>query len=514
MSEYLAPAELTFEQAAQGLRESLELREGPVEELDLTFYDTFDGLLREAGLSVLHERDRLVLIERDAGMERCAMPGPKPVRTLLAIELGPGRWREALVAVVGARALLSLVEVHSRVLALGVLDGEHKTVVRIVLQQPCVVGAPAVGHSAGLGLRLRLTAVRGYDQELEQVRDTLEHTLGFVAAERPLVDDALTALGRAPEGISSKVQLPLRREQRADEAAAVVLLALLGVIEANLEGALADLDSEFLHDFRVSVRRSRTVQRELRAVFPPPELARFRSEFRWLQQVTGQARDFDVYVHEWDEYRAMVPVAMRRDLDPVLGVLRNRRLVARREMVRALRSQRALALRADWAAFLAGLTAFPLQNGPAAARPIGELAAERIRKVYKRMTRMGDAIDARSPPEAYHELRKKGKELRYLLELFAVPLYPDELIKPMIKDCKALQGVLGRHQDREVQIGTLGSLREEVSVLPGGPAALMAMGVLVARLGEDEQAARDEFARRFAKFASSARRKQVKEAFA
>ena len=56
--------------------------------------------------------------------------------------------------------------------------------------------------------------------------------------------------------------------------------------------------------------------------------------------------------------------------------------------------------------------------------PIGELAGERIRKVYRRMVKMGRAIDGASPAEDYHELRKKGKELRYLLELFGAPLYP------------------------------------------------------------------------------------------
>ena len=34
-----------------------------------------------------------------------------------------------------------------------------------------------------------------------------------------------------------------------------VLRAQLGIIEANLAGALADTDTEFLHDFRVAVRR-------------------------------------------------------------------------------------------------------------------------------------------------------------------------------------------------------------------------------------------------------------------
>ncbi len=59
-----------------------------------------------------------------------------------------------------------------------------------------------------------------------------------------------------------------------------------------------------------------------------------------------------------------------------------------------------------------------MDDRPAATMPIGELAGERIRKVYRRMVQMGRAIDDSSPPEAYHELRKKGKELRYLLELF------------------------------------------------------------------------------------------------
>jgi hypothetical protein len=42
----------------------------------------------------------------------------------------------------------------------------------------------------------------------------------------------------------------------------------------------------------------------------------------------------------------------------------------------------------------------------------------------------------------------------------------------------------------------------------------MAMGVLVERLGEDEQAARSAFAERFEAFASKDQRQVVKETFA
>ena len=93
------------------------------------------------------------------------------------------------------------------------------------------------------------------------------------------------------------------------------------------------------------------------------------------------------------------------------------------------------------AAFLGSARARPTRpSGPTPPRPIGEVAGERIRKVYRRMVRMGAAIDESSPAEEYHELRKKGKELRYLLELFGAPLYPGEVVKPMIKTLKAPSG--------------------------------------------------------------------------
>jgi CHAD domain-containing protein len=179
-----------------------------------------------------------------------------------------------------------------------------------------------------------------------------------------------------------------------------------------------------------------------------------------------------------------------------------------------LRSYRTTRLLADWRAFLDRLTSLATDDRPGATRPIGAVAGQRITKVYRRMIKMGEAIDESSAPEAYHELRKKGKELRYLLELFGAPLYPEDVVKPMIRALKGLQDVLGRHQDREVQVATVRSLRDEVARLPDGAAAVMAMGVLVERLAEDERAARQAFAERFGVFASKAQRKLVKDTFA
>ncbi|HEY2436233.1 MAG TPA: CHAD domain-containing protein [Solirubrobacteraceae bacterium] len=313
--------------------------------------------------------------------------------------------------------------------------------------------------------------------------------------------------------VSLPGDVELSFEQPADAAAAQVLRTLLATIEANLHGAIEEPGSEALHDLRVAVRRSRSVQRELKGAFPAVELTHFRKGFRWLQALTGPARDIDVYVQGFDQLRGLVPEAMREELEPLLDVLRGHRAQAREEMADGLRSERFTTLMSEWAELLELLPSMPVADRPDAKLPIGELTGNRIAKVYKRMMKMGARIGPESPPEAYHELRKKGKELRYLLELFGAPLYPSNVVKPMIKSLKGLQDMLGRHQDRQVQQAMLRSLSDELAAVPDGATTLMAVGALLASLGEDARATREEFGERFEAFASPKQRALVKETF-
>ena len=311
----------------------------------------------------------------------------------------------------------------------------------------------------------------------------------------------------------AKVSVPLAPGQRSDVAAAAVLRALAGAIEGNRAGAMAGEDPEHLHQLRIAVRRSRTVQRQMRSVFPPLHLPGFRSEFKWLQRATGEARDLDVYLLGFEELRALVPAEMRSDLGPLRAVIGHWRLAAQAETARALASRRTTELLSDWEMLLETLVELSVQDRPDATAPIQQTAGRRIRRVYTRIHEMGSAIDSASPATAYHELRKKGKELRYLLELFGTQLFDAEVTDGLIAALKALQEVLGRHQDREVQIALITMLADEVAGLPRGPRAVLAMGVLLERLRADELAARAEFADCFAELSARALRKQVKATF-
>ncbi|MGH2866503.1 MAG: CHAD domain-containing protein, partial [Solirubrobacteraceae bacterium] len=290
----------------------------------------------------------------------------------------------------------------------------------------------------------------------------------------------------------AKVVVPLAYDQRADAAAVAVLRGLLEVIQGNREGAMTGIDPEYLHQLRIAVRRSRTVQRQFKHVFPPFDLPGFRSEFKWLQRATGESRDLDVYLLGFDELRALVPEDMRDDLGPLRQVLGHWRLAAQGEMARAVSSRRTDELLGDWEMLLESMVERPLEDRRDAALAIGDLAGRRIRRVYKRMRKLGDKLDADSPASAFHELRKKGKELRYLLELFGLQVHDQEVAADVVSALKELQDVLGRHQDREVQIAMLRSLAEEVAGLPRGPQAVLAMGVLIERLRADERDARRE----------------------
>lgn len=311
----------------------------------------------------------------------------------------------------------------------------------------------------------------------------------------------------------AKVDVALGRDQRADAAAVAVARTLLDVIADNVDGAIAGDDIEYLHQLRVAVRRTRTVQRQLRRVFPALELPGFRADFRWLQRATGPARDLDVYVEEFGALRKLLPDERRHEIDPVRSALVARRVAERARMAGVIRSTRTEQLLGDWERLLEHLVELPLDDRPFAHRSIVAVVGERVRTVYGRIVAAGAEINASSRPEELHELRKKGKELRYLLELFAVRLFDEEAVTPLIASLKEVQELLGRHQDREVQSAMLRSLTDEVAALPGGPEACLAMGMLIDRLAADELAARHEFAERFAHLAAPRQRASVAAAF-
>ncbi|HUR86901.1 MAG TPA: CHAD domain-containing protein [Solirubrobacteraceae bacterium] len=508
--QLLLPDGLTAAAVADALADRLAVVTQRAHAIDREFWDTFDGRLHGAGLALAAAGGRLVLSDAASGAEEASADLPRGGERLFAGDLPAGALRDRAAPLVEMRALAPIARVRSRFLPVNVLDDVGKIVVRLRVEEPV---ARAGAAKLPLAPRLHVTGVLGYDREFERVRDVLCGELGMMVAKRAVQDDAVRAGGGVAGGVSSKLKVQLRADARADAAAVVISRRLLDVVETNLPGTLADLDSEFLHDLRVAVRRSRALQRELAGVFPSEPLRVFRAGFKELQAITGPTRDLDVQLLEFDDLAAGLPEAEAGDVAPLRRLLEDHLRAARTAMVAELSAPRTRALLDNWGEFLDALVQSDESDRRDAARPVTDVAAERIAAVYKRMVKMGSRIDADSPAEALHDLRKKGKELRYLLEFFS-SLYPPEVVKPMVASLKGLQDVLGRFQDREVQAEYMRSLGGEVAELDGGAPALMAMGVLVQGLIADQAAARTEFQESFAAFSAKEQRALVKATFA
>jgi CHAD domain-containing protein len=309
---------------------------------------------------------------------------------------------------------------------------------------------------------------------------------------------------------ASEVRVAIAPDTRADAAAVAVLRRLLTVIVDNLDGSIAGLEDEHLHQLRIAVRRTRTVQRQLGGVFAAGELPGLRADFRWLARATGPARDLDVHVAELEALAQLLPADQRDDLRPLRPVLLHERLTARAAMARSLTSDRAGSLLEDWERLLETLVERPTEDRPDAGRPAGELVARRIAVLYRRVVRCGRRLGPDSPSADFHAVRRTGKDLRYLLELFGPSLLGSDRVGDLILHLRRLQDVLGRHQDRVVQRALLIAVADEVAGLPGGGAACLAMGVLADRLAADARSARTQFSERLDAFSRGGPRREVR----
>ena len=137
--------------------------------------------------------------------------------------------------------------------------------------------------------------VRGYQREVSKVQKLLKR-LGLTPNPQDTLSSILEGVGRKPGDYTTKLTLKLEPETRSDLAVKKILTLLLKVIKQNENGIKADIDTEFLHDFRVAIRRTRSALTQVKGVFPQSITNKFKSNFSTLGKLTNRLRDLDVYL--------------------------------------------------------------------------------------------------------------------------------------------------------------------------------------------------------------------------
>ncbi len=500
--QFSMPEPLAITDLIARLRTFLTLRDAARQTVRRIYYDSFDWRLYGSGF---------VLAVESMGAKKCLalspLQDPDPCSAMevtavprFARDFPQGDLRRQMEKMLHSRALLPRVRVQGVRYGLEVLNRREKTVLHLVLEAMSVVD-PGKETLKPLERGLRVVSVRGFRKRFAEVSALLQGILTLRPAEAHVLPQALKVLGHDPLASARRLNLCLDPAMRADQATKLILHRLFETMKINEAGVRNDLDSEFLHDFRVAVRRTRSALGQIKQVFPRRTVDRFAPRFAWLGAITTPPRDLDVYLLQFDELKASLPECVQKDLEPLYVFLEKRAEKAHRQLASQLDSSAYRKLMRNWQAFLE--MPVPQRSRLAdAMRPIRDIAGRRIFKLYRKALLQGRAITPETPAQHLHELRKTCKKLRYLMEFFE-SLYSPSRTGELLRGLKDLQDNLGAFQDTQVQMESLQQFGREMLQDGSVPSeTLLAMGVLVDHLYERQQSVRSRFAEYFKGFAA------------
>ena len=250
--------------------------------------------------------------------------------------------------------------------------------------------------------------------------------------------DLRLVVGRTP-GVTS--------DDHIAEAGRKVMRFHLARMLAREAGVREGRDLEEVHAMRVATRRQRAAWRVFGASFRPGRTKRYRTGLREIASRLGAVRDLDVLLEAADIYRADMPVAEQRALEPLLRDWHEHRDDARVLLVRELDSDGYRRWVDDYRDFVRTDGAAVMPVLPTQPHRVRDTTASRIWTAYEQV-RGYEPVLRWADVETLHELRIAGKWLRYTLEFVREALGDDAA--PLIARVTALQDHLGLMNDADV----------------------------------------------------------------
>ncbi|SNY91265.1 CHAD domain-containing protein [Cohaesibacter sp. ES.047] len=462
-----------------------------------TLLDTFDHALRRSGRLLVAGEGMLELMDRDGSPVRQAA---RQTGGFVA-DFDDGAVKEAIADVPALRALLAIGDVDLCAISAALVDDEEKTHVRVQLMQ--------VSTSDGfMGLLVTLRALRGYEKSRSAALDRLAALGG-----KPLkAADLYTRLFPKRLAYNTKPKIRIGNDEEAFDVATDIIAAHLPVARANEAGIIEDIDTEFLHDYRIALRKTRSVLSLFKGVYDDETTRSLKDRFSTLMAPTGRLRDLDVYLLEKQKFYDLLPQSLHGGLDQMFALFAAERQDVQQTMAGLLSSKAYRREITD----LQKLFRKPkrLGRGPKADLHAHSYASKLIWKRYRKICKIAKGIGPETDDREVHELRIHCKKLRYLMEFFA-PIFPKAEFKSLIRPLKRLQDNLGSFNDYSVQKETLAAFVEGLNVKQKKQQMEIAqtVGALIAILHRRQLEERAKVVDNFARFNSKETQKTFRHLF-
>jgi len=451
-------------------------------QLEDRYVDTADGALGRAGFAVRLRRsgDKTMVsvksLTRTDGpggsVRREELEGPAD-RIAAPVDWPPSDARSLVLEHAGDAPLVELVTVRQLRRKRQLKSGQSR--VELSLDEVDVVSR---GRIVDRFVELEAELQKGDETELEALGAALDAEPTLRRAQTSKLEAALAAvdgatgdepeageftLGRVPATTAStaataEADRPAPRlvvgrtpgvtaEDHIAEAGRKVMRFHLARMLEYEPGVRAGVDNEAVHKMRVATRRQRAAWRVFGEAFRKGRTKRYRDGLRETAGRLGAVRDLDVQLEAADAYRADLPVAEQRGLEPLLTAWRQHRDDARVLLLRDLDSPAFQRWVDDYVDFVRTEGAAVVPVGPVEPHRVRDTAPSRVWAAYEGVRGYESVLRWADVP-TLHELRIAGKWLRYSVEFVREALGADA--DPLIARVTALQDHLGLMNDADV----------------------------------------------------------------
>ena len=458
------------------------------------FYDTFEWNAFEKKVVIVKTNKSLSLVDLNTGQETDSMVFKRNPSFFFPADLPPGKLKERLSSYNDIRAFIKLCSIDSYIRSYHILNDNEKTIGVLTSTSLFLAGQKNEGSFPSL---LSLIPLRGYQEEIEKA--VRHNSLGSALDFKELFLLIMTASGQNVQGYSSKISLSLDADASIHESTQRLLQFTLSILQKNEHGIRNDIDTEFLHDYRVAIRRTRSILKQLKGVYDPKEIALYLTAFKELGNKTNQLRDCDVYLLKQETYCNYLPPLLQSSLKSFFSGIAASRKKSHKQFCRYLASSDYKFFLHKWNKFVHQESLPDTGQAPNTALCTSSVARDTIKKAWKKVIRHGRHISTETTDAELHALRIDCKKLRYLLEFFS-SIFPPKTIIPVIRKMKELQENLGDFVDFAVQ---LQFLHDRLSSLPAGKeeqVSAASMGGLLATLFQKQEVARCKFHKTFRSF--------------
>ena len=408
-------------------------------ERTLTVLDDFDHAISKHGYVLINDEFEYSLYNRDENKQ------------VFLDKKGNKFWwdfedsalKSFLKEIIDLRALIPQKTLLVDSSDIAIRDEEGKIVARIKLIQN--------NSEAGSQFLCIVTSLRGYKKEFEKLK-TIPAFEAATKVERFSLSDFYKQRGY---GEPKQKSTPYTLEPTAQAEAAVrcMSLQMLELARLSEEGIVDDIDTEFLHQYRVHLRKVRSLLSLVKKAFSETSFLRYKTHLADIAGQTNELRDLDVLLLDKDSYTKLLPELHKKGIDALFVNIEKERSAAYKKVSRTLKTK---AYHTKFEQLFNDFRQSPKFETKLSKQPILNVAKKLTLKRYRKIMILASQINETTPDEQVHDLRIECKKLRYMMEFF-IDLFPFKRTKKLIKHVKSLQSILGDFNDFCVQKELLAS---------------------------------------------------------